>query len=97
MHGFDNGSQLGQITISIAVTNEELRISYDDNGVGMTQEQQDKIFEPFFTTKRGQGGSGLGMSIVYNLITHKMHGQISCKSQLNIGTNFTITLPLIIE
>ena len=97
MHGFDNGSQLGQITIAIAVANEELQIRYDDNGIGMTQEQQDKIFEPFFTTKRGQGGSGLGMSIVYNLITHKMHGQISCKSQLNIGTNFTITLPLIIE
>ncbi len=97
MHGFDNGSQIGKIIIAIAVDNQHLRINYSDNGVGMNQEQQNKIFEPFFTTKRGQGGSGLGMSIVYNLITHKMNGQISCTSKLNSGTDFTITLPLIIE
>ena len=97
MHGFDNGCQLGNINIAIAVESEHLHIYYDDNGAGMSQEQQQKIFEPFFTTKRGQGGSGLGMSIVYNLITHKMKGQIRCESKPNIGTNFTITLPLSID
>ncbi|WP_204999914.1 sensor histidine kinase [Parashewanella hymeniacidonis] len=97
IHGFDNGKLTGQIEIVIEQTQQYLTVNYRDNGKGMNHEQQKRIFDPFYTTKRGQGGSGLGMSIVYNLITHKMQGEISCESKFNQGTSFTIKLPLLIE
>ena len=56
-----------------------------------------KIFEPFFTTKRGQGGSGLGLHILYNLVTQKLQGEVECKSQVGVGTKFIIKLPLQID
>jgi len=49
-----------------------------------------KIFEPFFTTKRGEGGSGLGMHIVYNLVTQKLGGSINCESKVGTGAKFTL-------
>jgi two-component system NtrC family sensor kinase len=52
------------------------------------------VFEPFFTTKRGQGGSGLGLHIVYNLVTQKLGGQIACESTPGVGTTFTIEIPM---
>ncbi|RLV59758.1 sensor histidine kinase [Parashewanella curva] len=97
MHAYDDGNKHGRITINVSMQNQQLVLMFADDGVGMNQQQQAKIFEPFFTTKRGQGGSGLGMSIVYNLVTHKMNGQIRCKSSLNQGTQFTILLPLVID
>jgi signal transduction histidine kinase len=57
-------------------------------------ENLSKIFNPFFTTKRGQGGSGLGLHIVYNLVTQKLNGAIACESQLGKGTQFTLKLPI---
>lgn len=53
----------------------------------------DKIFDPFFTTKRGSGGSGLGMHILYNLITQKLGGSVTCKSTPGEGIEFAITIP----
>ncbi|MEM9219865.1 MAG: ATP-binding protein [Cyanobacteria bacterium P01_F01_bin.150] len=67
---------------------------YTDNGSGIPAENLGKIFEPFFTTKRRQGGSGLGLHIVYNLVTRKLGGNIRCNSQSGKGTRFTIILPL---
>jgi signal transduction histidine kinase len=54
----------------------------------------DNIFEPFFTTKRNSGGTGLGMNIVYNIISQKLEGTIKIESELEQGSKFYITLPL---
>ena len=59
----------------------------------MTQEQIDKIYEPFYTTNRNNGGTGLGMHIVHNLVVHKLKGEISCKSKPQHGVEFTIKVP----
>ena len=67
---------------------------YSDDGSGILAENRGKIFEPFFTTKRGQGGSGLGLHIVYNLVTRKLGGNIRYDSQSEGGTRFIIVLPL---
>nr|WP_321403214.1 response regulator [uncultured Desulfobacter sp.] len=92
LHGFEN---MEKGTISIAVKNEDrsIMLYYEDNGKGMTPTQQKKIFDPFFTTKRGSGGTGLGMHLVFNLVSKKLNGQISCTSTLNEGTFFTIAIP----
>jgi len=91
-HGFNRGIN-DEIKITVAESNEGgLIITYSDNGKGMTDSQVEQIFEPFFTSKRGQGGPGLGMTIVYNTVS-KLNGHILCKSQLGEGTSFIIELP----
>ena len=66
---------------------------YSDNGVGIPEDQLSKIFNPFYTTKRGSGGSGLGLSIVYNIVTQTLGGSIECGSDIGGGTTFTIIFP----
>ncbi|MGB7443741.1 MAG: ATP-binding sensor histidine kinase [Coleofasciculaceae cyanobacterium] len=75
----------------------QIILEYSDDGKGIIQENLSKIFNPFFTTKRGQGGSGLGLHIVYNLVTQKLKGTIECESQFGAGTKFTIKLPLEVQ
>ena len=60
----------------------------------MPENNVKKIFEPFFTTKRGRGGSGLGMHIVYNLVTQSLCGTIECNSKENEGINIIIIIPI---
>ena len=79
--------------ISIEQTDEVVKLVYQDDGQGMPDEDLQRIYEPFFTTKRGQGGSGLGLHIVYNLVSQTLKGNISCESTLSIGTKFTICFP----
>ena len=93
IHGFKEKPQ-GEIHIDIQLQNESLLLYYYDNGKGMTREQCSRVFEAFFTTKREQGGSGLGMNIVYNLVTKKLKGSIDCESLPDIRTTFTIQIPL---
>jgi len=92
LHGFDNIEQ-GLISIDITDNNKTVTIVYRDNGKGMTEEQLAKIYDPFYTTRRGQGGTGLGMHIVYNLVTQSLSGEISCHSKQGEYTVFTITIP----
>jgi signal transduction histidine kinase len=68
-------------------------ISFRDNGGGIAPEHMSRIFDPFFTTKLGQGGSGLGLSISYNIVTSLLGGHISVHSSRD-GTTFTLDLPL---
>ncbi len=84
--------QPGQITLTFRQAEEQVIFEYADDGSGIASENLSKIFEPFFTTKRGQGGSGLGLHIVYNLVTQKLGGTIQCESQPGKGTKFVIKL-----
>jgi PAS domain S-box-containing protein len=93
IHGFEHKDQ-GMIVLDVIRNHDTLRIQYRDNGNGMSEETRLRIFEPFFTTKRGQGGSGLGLHIVYNLVTQKLDGQIECESTPGVGTTFTIEIPV---
>ena len=60
----------------------------------MSEAVRARVFEPFFTTRRGQGGSGLGMHVVYNLVTQLLKGQIHVDSSPGAGTTFDIVLPM---
>lgn len=91
-HGFEKISE-GTITMDIRKSENNVLIIYGDTGRGISNEHLDKIFEPFFTTKRGVGGSGLGMNIVYNLVTQTLKGQINCTSKISQGTWFEIEFP----
>ena len=83
----------GVIDIEISEKDRVVELRYSDNGRGMEKEEQAKIFEPFYTTKRGQGGTGLGLNLVYNLVTSNLNGNIECESVPGEGTTFTILFP----
>jgi signal transduction histidine kinase len=90
-HGFED-LQEGKIEL-IAVNNHGgLIIEYKDNGKGIAKENLKKIFDPFFTTNIRKG-TGLGLHIVYNLVTQKLGGTITCESEQGKGVIFTIKIP----
>lgn len=93
IHGFEN-KEAGEISIDVRRDKESIFLRYSDNGKGIAREHLAKIFDPFFTTKREKGGSGIGMNIVYKLVTQKLHGHIECESAPDIGATFTIQIPL---
>lgn len=88
-HGFEGRNQ-GIITLRVAITNDVITMSYQDNGIGMSDQAISNVFEPFYTTKRGQGGTGLGMHIVYNLVTQSLGGEIQYDSTCQSGAKFDI-------
>lgn len=92
LHAFKD-DVAGEITISVVEESNHYHIYYEDNGAGMDENQVNNYFEPFFTTKRNQGGSGLGGHLIFNLVTGKLNGKITLKSQLNQGIQVDITLP----
>jgi signal transduction histidine kinase len=91
-HGFD-GRKKGLITINFATKNNHLIFNYSDDGNGVDESVREKIFDPFVTTKRGQGGSGLGLNIVFNLITVKLGGTVQCLDTEQ-GCHFEVIVPL---
>lgn len=98
IHGFKD-KETGKITIKALQYPKEKRlvITYSDDGHGIPDSILDRIFEPFFTTNRANGGSGLGLYIVYNLVGQKLGGSINCHSSPEGGTTFVIDVPLITE
>ena len=72
----------------------ELILTVADDGIGIADDDLRRIFDPFFTTKLGRGGSGLGLNIVYNIVTRVLGGRISVSSSLGGGTRFVLTMPL---
>ncbi|WDL82683.1 PAS domain S-box protein [Aeromonas bestiarum] len=93
-HGFDNWDKPKKITIKVEQQGEELMIDYSDNGRGIPPEILPRIFDPFVTSKRGQGGSGLGTHIIYNLVVQLLRGRINCVSEPGNGAQFHIRLPI---
>jgi PAS domain S-box-containing protein len=93
-HAFEGRAGEGSMRIDAQKQDGSLVLRYSDDGKGIEPEYMAKIFEPFFTTKRGHGGSGLGMSIIYNLVTQKLRGQVACTSEPGKGFQCEIALPI---
>ena len=94
LHAFE-GQHGGTMRLSARwIKPHHVEIAFSDDGVGIAQDNLKRIFEPFFTTKMGQGGSGLGMSISYNIITSLFGGEIDVESVPGQGTCFTIRMPM---
>ncbi|QJE72107.1 hypothetical protein HHL28_02405 [Aerophototrophica crusticola] len=92
-HAYEPG-QAGRIGITAAYAGADgVELRFSDDGRGIPAENQGKVFDPFFTTARGQGGSGLGLHIVYNLVTQTLRGTIRLESAPGSGTTFILTLP----
>ncbi|MCK5876713.1 MAG: response regulator [Candidatus Marithrix sp.] len=92
IHGFRDKPE-GMMQIIVKQNENELEIRYSDNGRGIPADIVSKVFDPFFTTNRQGGGSGLGMHIVYNLVTHQLNGILRCESVIEEGTTFIISIP----
>lgn len=93
LHAFE-GRTNGQITITArAIDDEQVEICFSDDGIGMAAEVLRHVFDPFFTTKMGQGGTGLGMHIVYNIVSAVLGGHIEIASELGQGSKITMQLP----
>ena len=93
VHGFAP-NQSGHIRIQVDQPSPgQVRMVYSDDGMGIPQENRGRIFDPFFTTRRGTGGSGLGLHIVYNLVTGPLGGGVTVDSPPEGGTVFVVTIP----
>jgi PAS domain S-box-containing protein len=93
IHGFEDEAY-GVIDIEIKQLSKSIVLTYIDNGCGISKEQLLKIYDPFYTTKRHSGSTGLGMNIVYNLVSQRLAGTINCSSEPNKGVKFVLTLPI---
>jgi len=93
-HAFKKQEE-GILSINVHINpSNHLEITYKDNGKGIAKENLPKIFDPFFTTNREEGGTGLGLNIVYNIVMSTLKGTIECNSVENEGVTFIIILPL---
>lgn len=92
-HAFGDGRS-GTISISGRPRgNDDVEIIFADDGAGMSPDVQRQAFDPFFTTRRNEGGTGLGLHIVYNLVTQQLGGRMMLDSRLGQGTTFRIIIP----
>ncbi|MBN2534331.1 MAG: substrate-binding domain-containing protein [Spirochaetales bacterium] len=93
IHAFDDDRK-GTISIEVKLFENEMVLTYSDNGKGIEKKNIKKIFEPFFTTNRAQGGTGLGLHLIFNIITQTLGGTIECRSKPGEGTKFIIRMPV---
>jgi signal transduction histidine kinase len=92
LHGL--GERPGEVRVHArAIDDEHVALSVDDDGVGIPTEHLARIFDPFFTTKLGEGGSGLGLHIVYSLVQRSLGGRIDVDSAPGRGARFTVVMP----
>lgn len=92
IHAFDE-NEAGRLVLEVVGRPDRVEIECRDNGRGIAPDHRVRIFEPFFTTRRGQGGTGLGLHVVHNIVTQILQGTIHCDSELGVGTSFHISLP----
>lgn len=93
LHGFRERHD-GLIRLLARREGDEIVMVYRDDGVGMDEDTCRRVFEPFFTTRRGEGGSGLGMHIVWNLATNLLGGSLQCESTPGKGVRFELRFPV---
>ena len=84
--------QSGKIHVRIEKSDGKLLLNISDNGIGISNEDIEQIFEPFYTTRRNQGYVGLGLHIVYVILTQALHGTIQVESSPNNGAHFKIEI-----
>ena len=92
-HAFPNGRS-GTVEIKVRESGKDnVEILFSDNGIGMSLDVRRRAFDPFFTTRRDQGGTGLGLHIVYSIVTNRLGGRLDLDSQPGGGTQIQIILP----
>lgn len=97
IHAFPAGTA-GEIRIAVDASEPDwVELAFTDTGRGIPLEVQGRVFDPFFTTNRANGGSGLGLHIVYNLVTQSLRGTIRLESAPGRGTRFIVRLPRQVE
>jgi signal transduction histidine kinase len=89
------GDYKPQVTISTRKEGNQLVIAVSDNGTGMTEQVKEKIFQPFFTTKPTGEGTGLGLSLSYDIVTKGHGGELRVETKEGMGTEFIIQLPIV--
>ncbi|MCC5854568.1 MAG: sensor histidine kinase [Idiomarina sp.] len=92
IHGFEDKPE-GIITIHAEAGEEELRFTFEDDGLGLSEEGLAHLFDPFFTTKADRGGSGLGTHIIYTLVKDTLHGEIKAESVRGKGLTYHFKFP----
>jgi signal transduction histidine kinase len=93
LHAFEGPG--GTMVVAAALSGpDRVRIEFRDDGRGIPAEHLSRIFDPFFTTRMGQGGTGLGLNIAYNIVTTLLGGTIRVESGADKGTAFILDLPL---
>lgn len=92
VHAFAPG-QSGRIGLTVSCVEGKVYMVFGDDGGGIAPEHLGRVFEPFFTTRRGQGGSGLGLHIVFNIVTKQLGGSIVVRNLVPHGACFEIVIP----
>ena len=92
VHAFPDG-RAGSVLVEARQVRDDVDIFVSDDGIGMSDEIQRRAFDPFFTTRRAEGGTGLGLHIIFNLVTQQLGGRLAFESRPGWGTRFRITLP----
>lgn len=95
-HAFENIKQ-GEMTIDVTEKMQSVIIKFSDNGCGLSESDMKQLFDPFFTTKRGEGGSGLGTHLVFNLVATSLKGKVKASSELGKGLAYIIRFPKKLE
>src|SRR5262249_55214597 len=96
IHAFPDG-RAGTIKVEArhisTPSHDDVELFVSDDGVGMSEDIQRHAFDPFFTTRRNEGGTGLGLHIIFNLVTQQLGGRLTFESRLGWGTRFRIAIP----
>jgi signal transduction histidine kinase len=92
VHAFPHG-RAGSVIVEARQVRQDVDIFVSDDGVGMSDDIQRRALDPFFTTRRNEGGTGLGLHIIFNLVTQQLGGRLTFESKLGWGTRFRITVP----
>lgn len=95
LHAFDQDAVGTVRIVGTADSNQIVHLHVSDNGRGMTPDILPRIFDPFFTTRLGQGGSGLGLHLVYGMVTRNLGGRVHVCSEPGAGTTFMLELPML--
>jgi sensor domain CHASE-containing protein/nitrogen-specific signal transduction histidine kinase len=93
MHGYNDG-RAGRVTLTAHTDASTVVLDITDDGDGIPTENLERVFDPFFTTRLGSGGTGLGLNIVYNIVTRTLGGQVTVSSAAGQGTHFRLRIPM---